>query len=389
LSVWKRPDSPYWQIRFELAGVKVRRSSETTDKRAAEELEEVLRRDLWRQIRLGEKRHTWDEAVEKCRAEQSHQRSWERTERAIAWFDKHLAAAKDRPATLLTELTYDAILKLRQVRERDGVAHGTINREFAVLRSILKRCVDPWKMLDAAPKVPMYRTPKITPRWITREQAHALLGTFPRHTRGLVMFALTTGLRRSNVTGLTWDRVDLKRRTAYIPANEAKGRQAITVPLNDDAIAILEQWQAIHESELGKGWPAAAHRYVFVYRGRAPIKQVTTRMWRQRCKALGLEGVTFHTMRHTWASWQAQSGTPLRHLQELGGWATLDMPLRYTHLAPGHLAPYADRTLLGTETVTEGDASQEARVSPCSGGKGGTRTLDPGIMRTEGKKKIA
>jgi integrase len=52
-------------------------------------------------------------------------------------------------------------------------------------------------------------------------------------------------------------------------------------------------------------------------------------MWRRECKAVGLEGVTFHTMRHAWASWQVQAKTPLRILQELGGWATLEMPLRY------------------------------------------------------------
>ena len=63
-------------------------------------------------------------------------------------------------------------------------------------------------------------------------------------------------------------------------------------------------------------------------------------------KAAGLEGVTFHSMRHAWASWQMQAHTPLRILQELGDWATIDMPLRYAHLDPAHLADYADRTLL-------------------------------------------
>jgi integrase len=55
-------------------------------------------------------------------------------------------------------------------------------------------------------------------------------------------------------------------------------------------------------------------------------------MWRRECKAAGLEGVTFHSMRHAWASWQIQAKTPLRILQELGGWATIDMPLRYARL---------------------------------------------------------
>ncbi len=51
----------------------------------------------------------------------------------------------------------------------------------------------------------------------------------------------------------------------------------------------------------------------------------------------------WHDLRHTWASWHVQNGTPLHALQELGGWETADMVRRYAHLAAEHLAPYADR----------------------------------------------
>lgn len=374
----KRKGSPYWQSRFELAGREYRFSTGTADKKAAEEFEEQARADIWRQIRLGERRHTWDEAVEKCRAEDSHQNSWERTERALNWFATHLKGRQ------LSEITYDNILKLRALRHGEGAALSTINREFSVLRSILRRCVEPWKLIESVPKVPMYRLPKVPPTWITREQAHALLGRLPRHSRDMMIFALATGLRRSNVTGMEWSRIDMKRATAYVPANEAKGREAITVPLNADALAVLQRWKQLHDEH--PKWP---HRYVFVFRSRAPIYQVTTRVWREACKAVGLEDVTFHTMRHSWASWQVQAETPLKMLQELGGWATLEMPLRYAHLSPGHLTQYADRTLLGTETVTLDMPGKAAPVSPCSGGKGGTRTLDPGIMRTGRDRKAS
>jgi hypothetical protein len=108
-------------------------------------------------------------------------------------------------------------------------------------------------------------------------------------------------------------------------------------------------------------------------------------MWHRECKAVGLEGVTFHTLRHAWASWQVQARTPLRILQELGGWATLEMPLRYAHLEPGHLAEYADRTLLDADLRRKSVRLEEGELDEVSqlndfGGKGGTRTLDPGIM---------
>jgi hypothetical protein len=107
-------------------------------------------------------------------------------------------------------------------------------------------------------------------------------------------------------------------------------------------------------------------------------------MWRRECKAAGLEGVTFHTMRRTWASWQVQAATPMRMLQELSGWASLQMPALYSHIDPGHLAEYANHTLIGisptdSPTVDVGNATDDSQMIDF-GGKGGTRTLDPGIM---------
>ena len=239
-------------------------------------------------------------------------------------------------------------------------------------------------MIPRAPKVPLFDLGKTEPKWITREQAHRLLGRFPLHTRDMAIFALATGLRKSNVAGLEWERVDVSRRCCFIPGYLSKSGEPIAVPLNDDAIEVLTRWQQVHENNRGR-WPAAVHRYVFVYRQRAPIQKLTTRMWRRECKAVGLAGVTFHTLRHAWASWQVQARTPLRILQELGGWATLEMPLRYAHLDPGHLAEYADRTLLGADPRRKSVRLEDGELDEASqlndfGGKGGTRTLDPGIM---------
>lgn len=56
----------------------------------------------------------------------------------------------------------------------------------------------------------------------------------------------------------------------------------------------------------------------------------------------GIENFRWHDLRHTWASWHVQSGTPLNVLQELGGWESVEMVQRYAHLGRSHLAAYAD-----------------------------------------------
>ena len=66
-------------------------------------------------------------------------------------------------------------------------------------------------------------------------------------------------------------------------------------------------------------------------------------MVRRRLKRAGIEDFRWHDLRHTWASWHVQNGTPLFALQELGGWESPEMVRRYAHLSAEHLAPYADR----------------------------------------------
>ena len=95
--------------------------------------------------------------------------------------------------------------------------------------------------------------------------------------------------------------------------------------------------------------------HVFSYQGRA-VTQVSTKAWYQSLRKAGIEDFRWHDLRHTWASWHVQQGTPLHVLQELGGWETAEMVRRYAHLNAEHLAPYADRlsSQVGVEGATVG-----------------------------------
>jgi integrase len=93
----------------------------------------------------------------------------------------------------------------------------------------------------------------------------------------------------------------------------------ISFPLNDYAIAVLTAQKGLNDV------------WVFPYQGK-PIMQITTKAWRKAVAAIGEAGFRFHDLRHTWASWHVQSGTPLHILQSLGGWSSYEMVLRYAHL---------------------------------------------------------
>jgi integrase len=289
-----------------------------------------LRSRYWRQSKLGETFHTFGEAGERWLAETS-KRTIDKDRQRIAWFNE---AMSDVP---LREINREMLDAARARLIAVGLSKHTANHYLQVLRGILRKAYSEWQWLDSVPKFPMFKLDPVEPRWVTREQFRELVKHLPAHTADLARFAVATGLRKSNITGLTWDRVDMQRRVAYVPAGQAKAGRGIPVALNADALAVLKRW---------RGRDSA---HVFVYRGQ-PITQVSTKAWRRACREAGLSGLRFHDLRHSWASWHAQAETPLSVLQALGGWQSASMVQRYAHLSPGHLAGYADRTELGTST---------------------------------------
>lgn len=315
-----------WWVDFTTpSGERVRRSAETEDRTEAQELHDRLKSEAWRVSKLKERpRRTWNDAVVRWLKEQSHKASIESDRIHLRWLDNHLNGV------MLDDITRTKLDRLATAKLDEGVAPATANRAMEIVRAILRRCEHEWEWIDRAPKVRMLKEPIRRIRYLTREEAGRLLKELPEHLADMAVFSLATGLRRANVTGMRWSQVDLENRRAWVHPDEAKARRAIPVPLNDDAMRSIRK-------QLGK------HReYVFSFRGR-PVRQVSTKAWYGALKRAGIEDFRWHDLRHTWASWHVQGGTPMLALQELGGWESAEMVRRYAHLAADHLRPWADR----------------------------------------------
>lgn len=306
-------------------GERIRRSTGTEEETLAQEYHDRLKVELWQIARLGVRpRHTWDEAVVRWLKEQSHKATIQTDKTHLRWMDRFLSGK------VLDTINRDLIDKIMDAKLAEGVTHATVNRVLEVLRAILRKCVNEWEWLDRAPYVKMLKEPTRRIRYLTHNEAQRLLDALPEHLADMAAFSLATGLRRANVTGLQWSQVDLTRRLAWIHPDQAKARKAIAVPLNAEAVLLLRKWLGRHKT------------HVFSFNGR-PIIQVSTKAWYKGLAAAGIEDFRWHDLRHTWASWHVQNGTPLFALQELGGWESPEMVRRYAHLSADHLAPYADR----------------------------------------------
>ena len=322
MSLFKRGST--WWIDFTTpSGERIRCTADTEEKSQAQEFHDKLKSDAWRVSKLSEKqKRTWDEAALKWLAETRRKATHEEDKSKLRWLQQYL---RGRP---LEAIDRELIAAIGEAKAQQS-SPATANRYLALIRAILRKAVYEWEWIDKAPKVKLYREAKRRIRWITPEQAKRLLGELPEHQRNVVLFALATGLRQSNVIRLEWSQVDLERRIAWIHADQAKGRKDIHVSLNSVALSVLRGQVGKHESR------------VFTYRGK-PLAHANTRVWRDALKRAGIEDFRWHDLRHTWASWLVQNGTPLNVVQEMGAWESEGMVRRYAHLAPAQLAQHAE-----------------------------------------------
>lgn len=351
-------------IDFTVDGERVKRSAGTTDRREAEEYAATLARDLWRTKRLGEApRITWDYAVLAWLGENQHLRSIEDIKLRLRWLTGRLIG---RSLDAITDDVIRALASERKAQAINGRAmkraesagrslapkpssNATVNRHMAELSKIL-HYAHGRRWLAAVPPIAKMHEPAKRVSWLQPEEARTLLGELPLHLRAMAAFSLATGLRESNVRLLCWQQVDVARRSAWIYADQAKAGRDLTVPLNDQALQVLEFQHGRHSR-----WVFPVPRWETVdgvaqQVSDAPTGKISNHAWRKACIRAGMPWLRFHDLRHTWASWHVQAGTPLPVLQELGGWASLAMVQRYGHLGQTHVAAWA------------GNCSQEAKV---------------------------
>lgn len=325
MSLFQRKDSSFWWIKIRHNGKVIQRSTGTSDKLKAQEFHDRLKASLWEQDRLGVKPdYSWKDAVVRWLEETSHKASKRDDLVHLRWLDRYFGNLS------LREISRDMIDTVIKSRLKDGVANSTVNRMLAVIRAILRRAAFDWEWLDRVPKIKLLPEPNRRIRWITREEAERLIPELPEHLAQMARFSLETGLRQANVTGLQWSQVDLENRRAWVHPDQAKAKKAIAVPLSPAAMVVLRQQVGMHPT------------FVFCYQGNRVV-QVNTKAWREALKRAGITNFRWHDLRHTWATWHVQAGTPLHVLQELGGWESIEMVRRYAHFSVDHLAVYADR----------------------------------------------
>lgn len=208
-----------------------------------------------------------------------------------------------------------------------ALAPGTLNRELAVLRTLLRMAHHEWEVIAKVPHIRLEREPQGRLRYLTDEEQTRLLTACAKSRNkdlpGVVTVALETGMRRGEILELTWDRIDLSRGVLRLEITKSGRRRE--VPMRP---AVYEVLAARAEPRVGRVWPDRQIRKAF-----------------ETVVAIAqLDDFRFHDLRHTFASNFVMRGGSLQSLKEILGHGSMAMTLRYAHLAPEHVRGEMERT---------------------------------------------
>lgn len=340
MPIYRRPGSPFWWVRV---GRKTRKSTGTADRAKAEEVERVLTERLWRRNKLGDRSAvSWTEVAKRWLADSKRARKRDRE--FLVWLEPTIG--NDAVSAVADS---DALEVVRKMGLAEGWSHSTVDRMMRTIRAVLRKCIE-WRYLESVPHIPMYGEAEAEPRFLTPAQFKALVTELPPHLKVAARFAVLTLLRMRSQSYLTWDRIDLRHRRAWIPGAQMKTHRTHGFPLSAAACKVLREAKTL--SPTGER--------VFQYEGE-PIDNFNTAAFRKAATRAKVAPVRWHDLRHTGASWAVQSGVTLPELQVLGDWKSYRMVLRYAHLAPQNATQAADSVARWEHTQSKRKPAKHAK----------------------------
>ncbi len=211
------------------------------------------------------------------------------------------------------------IAAFMQQRQAEGAGPNTVRLDLALLSHLFNVARTEWGMASLANPVEMVRKPRLPagrdrrlvgdelPRLLTAAQVYG------GEIGPLITWAIETAMRRGEIAAMRWDHLDRRARVLLIP--ETKTGTPRRVPLSTAALGVLD------------GLPRRLDGRVWGMRPDS-ISQAFERV----CKAAGIEGLTFHDLRHEATSRLFEKGLNPMEVAAITGHKTLQMLKRYTHL---------------------------------------------------------
>jgi integrase len=269
---------------------------------------------------------------------------------------KHILSASLVPhfgRLLVGQITTHHIEQYKAYLTREGLAAKTINNRLTVLNTCLRAGYDWLKIVTAPPKIKRLKCPPVHTDYLSVEESELLITQATGVLYELVLAGLRTGMRQGELKGLQWTSIDWQNRTLTVRHSRSDYTKKLESPKSNRERRIpldLDLYEVLLRRKDGAG-------YVFTDSEQRPFDQAQMgEALTGLCKKVGLRRITWHVLRHTFASHLAMRGVPLNIVQALLGHSTISTTMRYAHVAPSTLRTAVD--LLSPRTALSENLGQ-------------------------------
>lgn len=155
----------------------------------------------------------------------------------------------------VTQITTPRINAFIEDRLSEGMANATINRELAALKRMLNlgaRQTPP--IVDRVPHIPMLEENNVRTGFFEYDEFLALRDALPKYLKGVATFAYKSGWRVTEITGLKWSNVDLKKRVVCLDIGTTKNKEGRTMYLDEELMQVFLDQREQQKKMLGKSF---------------------------------------------------------------------------------------------------------------------------------------
>ena len=305
----------WWIDYYDQNRERVQESSQSSNKRDAEALFALRRSEIVRGIYKRPVKISFDEFGKRYMEHaKANKRSWLRDEQMYRNLKGFFGSERQ-----LTDFN-PADIEGYKLHRRKEVSGSTVNRELALLKRMFNLAID-WELfrdLNPVRKVRFFKELNIGTRVLSSEEEEELLQNAAPFLQDMIRFDLNTGLRSGEIFILRWSNVDFEKNILNVFA--PKTQKTRGVPINAEARKVLEAWALGRKNE-----------FVFYnFETGKPFVDLKTGFARA-CQKAGITGVTWKTLRHTFASRLVNRGVDIVTVQQLLGHSAVTVTMRYTH----------------------------------------------------------
>lgn len=301
----------------------------TDAKRWAEKTEMEMREGRYGLTTESRKR-TLADAIERYRKYVLPEVKKSRREHIIEWWEQtigHLSLREITPS-LIAEMRDKLIHSEVDGRKR---AAATVVKFLATLSHILSKCVNEWQWLEVNPvmKVSKPTLPKGRTRFLDDSEREKLLiackSSKNPYLYTIVILGISTGMRRGEILNLTWPDIDFERERIIL--RETKNGEVRILPLVGLAQQLLRELEKFRNINS-----------FLLFPGKDPKSPIDFRSaWVVAMKKAAIMDFTFHSIRHTFASYCMMDGSSLNDVADLlGHKSSHSVTKRYCHLSDAY-----------------------------------------------------